>query len=40
MEQATCLNFSASNNKAEYEVDLARLDLTLLLAVTKLNRFN
>ena len=39
MEQAICLNFSASNNKAEYEVVLARLDLTLLLAATKLDRF-
>ena len=32
MEQAIHLNFSASNNEAEYEVVLARLDLALVLA--------
>ena len=40
MEQAICLKFSASNNKAEYEAVLAGLDHTLLLAATELDRFN
>ena len=36
IEQAICLNFLASNNEAEYEVVLVRLDLALMLATTKL----
>ena len=36
MEQAICLSFFASNNEVEYEVVLARLDLALILAATKL----
>ena len=36
MEQVVCLNFSTSNNKAEYEVVLAELDLALVLIATKL----
>ncbi|KAL6347374.1 hypothetical protein AAG906_017113 [Vitis piasezkii] len=36
IEQAIRLNFSTSNNEAEYEVVLAGLDLTLVLAATKL----
>ena len=36
IEQTIHLNFSTSNNEAEYEVVLAGLDLTLVLAATKL----
>ena len=36
MEQAIHLNFSTSNNKAEYEVVLDGLDLALVLIATKL----
>ena len=36
MEQVVCLNFSTSNNKAEYEIVLAELDLALVLIATKL----
>ena len=36
IEQSIQLNFSVSNNEAEYEVVLVGLDLTLLLAAPKL----
>ena len=36
MEQFICLNFSASNNKAEYEAVIVRLNLALMLVATKL----
>ncbi|KAL6340194.1 hypothetical protein AAG906_040630 [Vitis piasezkii] len=36
IEQAIRLNFSTSNNEAEYEAMLAGLDLALMLAATKL----
>ncbi|RVW15713.1 hypothetical protein CK203_075385 [Vitis vinifera] len=36
MEQAIHLNFSASNNEAEYEAVLVGLDLALILAASKL----
>ena len=35
MEQVIHLNFSASNNKVEYEVVLVRLDLALVLVENK-----
>ncbi|RVW36403.1 hypothetical protein CK203_083825 [Vitis vinifera] len=40
LEQAIQLSFPASNNEAEYEVVLARLDLALTLAATKLEICN
>lgn len=36
IEHAIRLSFSASNSETEYEVVLARLDLTLMLTTTKL----
>ena len=36
MEQFICLNFSASNNKAEYEAVIVGLNLALMLVATKL----
>ena len=36
MEQVIHLNFSASNNEAEYEAVLVGLDLALILAASKL----
>ena len=36
MEQAIHLSFSTSNNEVEYEIVLAGLDLSLILAATKL----
>ena len=36
IKQAIRLNFSASNNEAEYEVVLVGLDFALILATTKL----
>lgn len=40
LEQAIQFNFFASNNEVEYEVVLARLDLTLTLAATMLEICN
>lgn len=36
MEQVICLNFPTSNNEAEYEAMLAKLDLALMLATARL----
>ena len=40
LKQAIWLSFFASNNEVEYEVVLARLDLVLALAITKLEICN
>ena len=35
IEQAICLNFHASNNKAEYEATIVRLDLAISVSTEK-----
>ena len=40
LEQAIRLGFPASNNEAEYEVILSRLDLALALSVSKLRVYS
>lgn len=36
MEQIIYLSFSVSNNETEYEIVIVRLDIALILVITKL----